>query len=350
MISPSRLIRASLFLWAVLVLASAALAQIEDKGGAEDCDSTAVQIDVRPNASGPPTDVSIGFRMVDLTEINDVRQTLTGDFAVRLNWIDSRLSQFEGCEIDLDKVWSPSVVFLNSGRLITSRPREVEIGPGAQVTYLQRYYGSLASYHNLRDFPFDKQKFVISLFPIEAPEDEVRLVVDEGFTGRRDVLNISDWKIGSVIGRAGRQKARAFDKFHSRFDFEINAHRITSYYMWKVILPLCLIVAMSWCVFWISPVHSDAQIGLSATSMLTLIAFIFATTNMVPELSYFTRLDLFIIGSTILVFLALLQSITTSYLVARHNEHLTIRIDKVCRLAFPLAFAALVLVAFIAIS
>jgi hypothetical protein len=288
--------------------------------------------------------------MVDLTEINDVKQTLTGDFAVRLNWIDPRLSQFEGCEIDLDKVWSPSVVFLNSGRLITSRPREVEIGPGGQVTYLQRYYGSLASYHNLRDFPFDKQEFVISLFPIEASEDEVRLVVDQGFTGRRDVVNISDWKIETVVGKAARQKALAFDKFHSRFDFEISAHRITSYYLWKVILPLSLIVAMSWCVFWISPVHSDAQIGLSATSMLTLIAFIFATTNMVPELGYFTRLDVFIIGSTMLVFLALLQSVTTSYMAVRHKEHLTRPIDMVCRFAFPLAFAALVVVAFIAID
>ena len=47
-----------------------------------------------------------------------------------------------------------------------------------------------------------------------------------------------------------------------------------------------------------TPDHHDAQIGLSATSMLTLIAFIFATTNMVPALSYLTRLDHFIVGST----------------------------------------------------
>ncbi len=176
------------------------------------------------------------------------------------------------------------------------------------------------------------------------------MVVDEEFTGRRDVINISDWTIEGVKGSVGRQQARAFDKFHSRFDFEIRAHRITNYYLWKVILPLCLIVAMSWCVFWIAPVHSAAQIGLSATSMLTLIAFIFATTNMVPELGYLTRLDLFIIGSTILVFLALLQSVTTSYLIVRHKEQLTVRIDTVCRVAFPLTFAALVFGVFIGIG
>ncbi len=151
-----------------------------------------MQIDVRPNVGGPPTVISVGLRMIDLTEINDVKQTLTGDFAVLLNWTDARLSQLQGCEISLDKVWSPSLVFVNSGRLITSRPREVTIGPSGQVRYLQRYYGALASYHNLHDFPFDEQRLVVSLFPIDSPENEVQLADDEGFTGRRDLFNISD--------------------------------------------------------------------------------------------------------------------------------------------------------------
>lgn len=311
------------------------------------CAAPNVQIDVRPNAGGQPTVISVGLRMLDLTEINDVKQTLTGDFSVLLTWTDARLSQSQGCEIALDKVWSPNLVFLNSGRLRTSRPREVSIGPGGQVRYLQRYYGALASYHNLRDFPFDKQRFLVSLLPIDLSENEVRLVVNETFTGRRDLLNISDWNIQAVKGKIGRQKVRAFGKFHSRYDFEITGRRITNYYVWKVILPICLIIAMSWCVFWIPPTQSDAQIGLSATSMLTMIAFIFATTNMVPELSYFTRLDLFIIGSTILVFLALLQSVFTSHLVAYDRQKVSVPLDRICRFAFPLTFAVMMVFVFL---
>ncbi len=282
--------------------------------------------------------------MIDLTEINNVNQTLTGDFAVLLTWTDERLAQSQGCEISLDKVWSPSLVLSNSGRMHMSRPREVSIGPGGQVKYLQRYYGALASYHNLRDFPFDEHRLVVSLFPIDSSENEVRLVVNETFTGRRDILNISDWEIQAVKGVIGRKKLHAFDDFHSFYDFEITVRRITNYYVWKVIFPLCLIVAMSWCVFWIPPAQSDAQIGLSATSMLTLIAFIFATTNMVPELGYSTRLDRFIIGSTVLVFLALVQSVFTSYVVASDRKGVSFRLDRVCRFAFPLAFVVFMVV------
>lgn len=342
----SHLLCATTVFCVAILLASMASAQSDPSSEGDPCAAPNVRTDVRPDAGGPPTEVSVGIRMMDLTEINDVSQTLTGDFAVRITWTDPRLAHLEGCEISLDNIWSPGLVFVNSGRMFPSRPREADMGPGGSVTYIQRYYGTLATYHNLRDFPFDKQSFRISLFSLEWGEKEVQLIVDEKVTGRREPLNISDWTIEGVRGMIGREYADIYDRFFSRYDFEISASRIRSYYVWKVILPLCLIVAMSWTVFWISPARFGPQIGLSATSMLTLVAFIFATTNMLPKLGYFTTLDHFIAVSTILVFLALVQSLTTTYLFSKEKEGIALHIDHVCRWAFPLAFAVLVVVVF----
>ena len=132
-----------------------------------------------------------------------------------------------------------------------------------------------------------------------------------------------------------------FGEFHSRYALEIPAHRIQAFYFWKIVLPLTLIVAMSWAVFWIDPAHFGPQIGLSGTSMLTLIAFIFSTTNMIPVLGYLTRLDKFIGGSTILVFLALAQSLYTVRLVAADKTERAHRVDWWSRLTYPIAFVAL---------
>jgi hypothetical protein len=316
--------------------------QTEASPTEDPCGNLNIRTDVRPDEEGPPTEVSVGVLMADLTDINDVTQTLTGDFVVIEAWKDARLSHLEGCEVLLDDIWSPDLVFVNSGRLISSLSREVDIGPGGQVTYTQRYYGTLASYHSLEKFPFDHQKIKITLIPLEWSEEDVKLVVDQGVTGRRDQINISDWNIDFVVGAIDRFYADAFDRYHSSFVLEITANRITAYYTWKIIIPLCLIVAMSWAVFWINPAQFGPQIGLSATSMLTLIAFIFATTNMVPKIGYFTILDYFIGGSTILVFLAFLQSLTTSYLVSQNRAEVATRIDRICRIVFPLIFAALV--------
>jgi hypothetical protein len=113
-----------------------------------------------------------------------------------------------------------------------------------------------------------------------------------------------------------------------------------------VLLPVSLIVAMSWFVFWIDPSQFGPQVGLSATAMLTLIAFIFATTNMLPALGYFTILDLFIGGATILVFLAMLQSLTTSFLVSNDKVKLALHLDRVSRVLFPLVFVVFVILVF----
>lgn len=82
--------------------------------------------------------MAIGLRLIDLSAVDDVKQTLEGDYAVRLTWQDDSLSEFAGCELPLDSVWSPSIVFFNSGRMHASRPREVTVSAGRQVRYLQR--------------------------------------------------------------------------------------------------------------------------------------------------------------------------------------------------------------------
>ena len=63
---------------------------------------------------------------------------------------------------------------------------------------------------------------------------------------------------------------------YSSYAFEFTASRNVQHYIWKVILPLILIVAMSWTVFWIAATEVGPQLGVATTSMLTLIAYRFA--------------------------------------------------------------------------
>lgn len=175
-----------------LLLASIALAQKNPTADDNPCALPKMRTDERPGAGGAPTKVTIAMQMLDLDEINDIRQTLTGDFAVILNWTDPRLSALAGCRLPLSKIWSPHILFLNSGRMFPGRPDQVEVSAGGLVQYLQRYQGTLATYHNLRNFPFDDQTFRITLYSAEYGENDVQLVHNDKITGRRNRLNISD--------------------------------------------------------------------------------------------------------------------------------------------------------------
>ena len=78
------------------------------------CPAPDVRNDVRPDADDVPTHVSMGLRLVDLTTIDDVNQSMTVDFAIFLSWKDPRLSELAGCVVPISSVWDPGIVFFNS--------------------------------------------------------------------------------------------------------------------------------------------------------------------------------------------------------------------------------------------
>jgi len=92
-------------------------------------------------------------------------------------------------------------------------------------------------------------------------------------------------------------------------------------------------------VFWIDPSETGSQISVAITSMLTLIAYRFAIDSQLPRLAYATRLDAFILTSTLLIFFCLIEVLVTTIL---HNKQRTApakKIDRYCRIIFPVVFA-----------
>ena len=86
---------------------------------------------------------------------------------------------------------------------------------------------------------------------------------------------------------------------------------------------------------------------MSTSAILTLIAFQFSLGYMLPRLSYLTRADRFLIGSTLLVFLAFGEALRTSYLANRGLESRAVKIDRISRVLFPTLFVLLLIVSFV---
>ena len=120
--------------------------------------------------------------------------------------------------------------------------------------------------------------------------------------------------------------------------FSFEATRRIGYFIGKVIVPLILIVAMSWIVFWIDPKQAASQISVAITAMLTLIAYRFVLSGLLPRLPYMTTMDYFILASTLLVFLGLVLVISMSSLVRNNQDRLARHVEFVARLAFPVFF------------
>ena len=77
----------------------------------------------------------------------------------------------------------------------------------------------------------------------------------------------------------------------------IDIKRLTSYYIYKIILPIIFILTISWSVFWIRGSQLEAKVNVTIVCLLSLIAYNFIIDEDIPKLPYLTFMDTFILLS-----------------------------------------------------
>jgi hypothetical protein len=296
----------------------------------------------RPDHDVGPTNVEVFAAVLDINEISDAEQKFEANFLYILNWFDPRLAHDQDRKsLPLNDVWHPRLQILNQQRITSTFPKVVSISPEGQVTYRQRVWGIFSQPLYLRDFPFDHQDFAIRLFTADYTEDEVELVIHPK-SQIAEELSLPDWNIVSWNVDATTYKPLPDVALElAAVVFSFRAERRGQYFIYQIILPLVLIVAMSWIVFWIDPKESGSQYSVSITTMLTLIAYRFAIAKDMPNVDYMTRLDVFILGSTVMVFATLMQAVITTSMAKSGQLAEARAIDRWCRWLVPGFFALL---------
>ena len=303
----------------------------------------------RPRADSGPTQISVAIWFVDISSIDSAQQSFTADVVVVFQWKDPRLTHTGGgaALYSLDRIWNPRVVVVNETNSINHRfPDSVEVAADGTVIYRQRFVGSFTQALVLKSFPFDKQVFRVQLAAVKYSPSEVNFVPDQKWiaagikqaAGISPSITLPDWTVEKWdVKPVVYTLAPGLE--NSGYVFEFTASRNLQHYILKVILPLVLIVMMSWAVFWIDPATSNSQISIAVTSMLTLIAYRFAVDSQLPRLPYMTRLDAFFLTSTLLVFFSLIEVLVTTILDNNKQTARAKKIDRYCRAIFPAIFA-----------
>jgi hypothetical protein len=303
----------------------------------------------RPRAQDGPTQVSVGIWIADITSIDSAQQSFTAEIAVVLRWKDPRLAHTGNGVVryPIEQVWHPRIAVVNETNSVSRKfPDLVEVEPDGRVTYRQRYAGAFTQPLRLRSFPFDRQTFRLQFVAVRFRLNEVQFVPDQDWIdnglkqagGIAPSITLPDWTIESWNTKSlSYALAPGFE--YSGYAFEFTATRNVQNYILKVIFPLVLIVMMSWAGFWIDPVNANSQISVAVTSMLTLIAYRFTVDTQLPRLPYMTRLDVFFLVSTLLVFFSLIEVLVTTILDNDGQTERAKTVDRYCRVIFPVIFA-----------
>jgi len=295
-----------------------------------------------------PKQVNIGIYMINIEEVNSAKQSYRATVALDMKWNDPTLictspeDKDKIRKFNLTEIWNPNMVIINEQHVARQFEYKAWVDCRGNVEYGQILYGDFLTTANIKEFPFDQRPLKIEIVSTEFETNELQFVNDEKTTGRDKQFSVTDWNIEEIpITESAVYHFKPGDRKLASFFYELTAKRNSTFFVWKIIIPLIMIVIMSWAVFWIPPSQLGPQIGLSVTSMLTLIAYRFAIGNVVPDVSYLTRFDKFVFGSTLLVFLALVEAIASGSLSFSKNEKAANSIDRYSRFIFPGIFIVL---------
>ena len=334
---------ACLFLLAALSPASSA---------AEAGTDEAVMLAERPSMNGEPTEIEVGLYVMDIDEIDDVRQRFSVALSLVGRWQDPRLalppSERKGLKRFLSpaEVWTPRILFLNDRGLEGHLREGVEVDDLGTVRYQNRLSGELTVNMEFRDFPFDTQILPIDIVSYEYTTDEMRFLPLAKDASRETDFSIEGWEIDRLKPEASVFITPSAGVELPRLTFAFEARRDSEYYTLTMLVPMALIIFMAWTVFWLQPNIVPPRIAISTASIFSLIALGVSIRLGLPKVSYLTRADLFVLGCTLMVFIALGVAVIGSRWASSDRMAQALKANAISRWVYAILFIVVAVTAF----
>ena len=170
----------------------------------------------------------------------------------------------------------------------------------AHIEYKSLSVNTFKNNFNLKTFPFDKQKLRIFLYNDKYPINQRRALVSSYSIKKANQFKkenqIPGWQIEKVNQKydfyVGTNKS-----YNDGVALEINVSRNSGYYIFKVILPILLILMICWSAVWIDPKEIESRLTITIVCLLSLIAYNFVIDSDLPKLEYLTIMDYIILTS-----------------------------------------------------
>ena len=256
------------------------------------------------------------------------------DYEARTVWGESR------------KLFDPVVEFYNrksNPDFAQGRADWVEIFSNGTVQMRVRDTATFKAKFDFKKFPFDEQIFSFLIYP-EFPASKMifvaepimeeykkNLYVVEG----EDGINIPEWKVTTVDYYIDRYKEGDYE--YQGFIVEIGAERVTNYYIFKIIIPILLILSISWSVFWIDRAQIEAKANITIVALLSLIAYNLIMDDVIPKLDYLTFMDAFIFLSYLYTGAATILCIYSFYRYKKYKRKINL-VDYYAKLLGPITY------------
>jgi hypothetical protein len=259
--------------------------------------------------SSPPAgaeQVEIGFYPLAIYNLDQASNTFYADLYVWLRWkgeLDpSSTLEFTNMVEEWGKLQEP----------LTKEPNKLPDGSKYQQF---RVEGRFVQPFSLADYPLDRHNLNIRVEDTTNGANKLSFVIDQTSSGIDQKLEIPGWKLkgwrgstlehayGTNFGEIGEPSN------YSVANFEMVIERPLSFFLWKQMLPLAIVVMAALVGLMVNPRSIDARLALPMGALLSAIFLQKGYSDTLPDLGYLVFMDRIYLLAYPLILVVLIRAI-----------------------------------------
>jgi len=316
-----------------------------------------------------PFITNIDLLIEDIHHIDGKNLDFEASFSLWIDWKDPRLTEmfkekniYSGkgkptwlCDYEADALWGSQQRILDPGIEFYNRKDKPDFqsglvdwvdifNDGTIETRLRDTAKFKSNAFNFRKFPFDSQILSFELWS-EFPSTMISLEPASAMQMYKDTLYNFEGEEGIAIP-AWELKSVKFDTYeyveedgypYKGFRLFLEVKRLSSYYIYKVIIPILLILSISWSVFWIDRSQIEAKVNITIVALLSLIAYNLSVDEVLPKLDYLTFMDAFIFLSYFYTGAATILCVYSYYRYRKYRRKINL-VDYYAKFVGPISY------------
>jgi hypothetical protein len=223
---------------------------------------------------------------------------------------------------------------------MTQKPGYEKPQPQSDGSWYQilRVEGRFFQPYNLSKYPLDHQQLGITLENSIYTTKDLIYIADTKDSGFADTLAVQGWSI------TGWQVHNSLHSYPSNFGlaepdiapysavrYELMVTRPVNYFIWKLFLPLLIVLIASWGALLLNPAYVDSRIAIPVTALLTIVFLQQSYSEALPESGYLVLMDQIYALSYLLVITTLMEAIVTAEWVKHKQPENFIRVTRLDR-------------------
>jgi len=293
-----------------------------------------------------PRKVELGVYILDITDIDEPGGKFTLHVLLGVYWQDpaqvhegttAKVFREDIAIEEVNTIWRPMVEFNR-----TTAPAEIHhsllrIYPNGRVEFERQMTVQIATQLDLRKLPFDTQQLKLELESFQYLADAVEVELPAENLRIATQISLPQWNPGKLTSNVAPQYREEYDETYSRATVTLEVKRHTQFYIWQMMVPLGIVLAMAFAVFFLPPKDLSDRMSVIIASLLTVVALSYSLHSGLPKISYLTVIDWFFVLAYMFLGLAMAGMVWISNLHDR-DEAKAIRADKWLRWAYPGAY------------